>query len=284
MQGANLLLRALRPYLPDEVALDDSGMAALSRLRSSTRILRRGEHFVVQGRRHDGIFILTQGFALRYRGLADGRRQVLDIALPGDTLGCSSCFLGTALNTVTALTRAAVALVASADLNAAMAALPQLSLALVRSATSEAARLSEHLIDVGRRNARERVAHFLLEFSVRLAAAGIGTADAFSLPITQVQLADVVGLSIPHTNRVLRRLREEGLLALTGTRVEIKNRRALAALASFDDAYLLPVRRASRVICVPASACETGHPRLAASAISRNFSAVAPGTTASVSR
>ena len=216
--------------------------------------------------------------------MADGRLQVLDVALPGDTIGCPSCFLGTSLNTVTALTRAVVAFVTSADLTAAMAALPQLSLALVRSATSETARLSEHLIDVGRRSARERVAHFLLEFSARLAAAGIGTADAFSLPITQVELADVVGLSIPHTNRVLRRLREDGLLALAGNRVEIKNRRALATLASFDDAYLFPARRASRVICVPASACETGHPRLAASAISRNFSGVVPGTTASVSR
>jgi len=284
MQGANVLLRTLRAYLADEVALDDSDMAALSRLRSSMRILRRGEHLVMQGRRHDGIFILTQGFVLRYRGLADGRRQVLDVALPGDIIGCPSCFLGAALNTITALTRAVVAFVTSADLTAAMAALPQLSLALVRSATSETARLGEHLIDVGRRNARERVAHFLLEFSARLAAAGIGTADAFSLPITQVQLADVVGLSIPHTNRVLRRLREDGLLELAGSRVEIRNRGALAALACFDDAYLFPARCASSVICVPANACETGHPRLAASAISRNFSGVVPGTTASVSR
>ncbi|MGH8170798.1 MAG: hypothetical protein ACRETJ_09710, partial [Steroidobacteraceae bacterium] len=77
MQGLNVLLRTLRAYLPEEVELDSGEMAALSRLRSSTRILRRGEHLVVQGRRHDGIFILTQGFALRYRGLADGRRQVL---------------------------------------------------------------------------------------------------------------------------------------------------------------------------------------------------------------
>lgn len=212
----------------------------------------------MQGHRHDGLFILVQGFALRYRGLADGRRQVLDVALPGDALGSPGCFLGAALNTVTALTRAVVVLVAATDLKVALAALPQLSLALVRSATSEAARLSEHLIDVGRRSARERVAHFLLEFSARLAAAGMGTADVFSLPITQVQLTDVVGLSIPHTNRVLRRLREDGLLELAGSRVESKNRRALAALASFDDAYLFPARHASSVICVPASARETG--------------------------
>lgn len=268
MQGVNVLLLSLRA----------------SRLRSSTRVLERGEHLIVQGRRHDSIFILTQGFALRYRGLANGRRQVLDIALPGDALGCPSCFLGAALNTVTALTRTAVACIASADLSIALAGVPELSLALVRSATSEAARLSEHLIDVGRRTARERVAHFLLEFSARLAAAGIGTADAFSLPITQVQLADVVGLSIPHTNRVLRRLREEGLLQIIGSRVEIKNRGGLAALADFDDAYLFPAGHASSVICVPASAGETGQPRFAASAISRNFSGVASATTASVSR
>lgn len=232
------LLRLLGPYGATPPSMQDPDLAAMSRLSFGTRLFRRGEDIIAQGRLHDGVFILVEGFALRYRVLADGRRQALDIALPGDLIGSPSCFLGAALNTVTALTRGAVAFVASNALASVMTQFPKLSMALVRCATSEAARLSEHLVDVGRRSARERVAHFLLEFSTRLVAAGIGTADAFALPVTQVQLADILGLSVPHTNRVLKRLCQEGLLEMTGRRIEIRNRRALTALGGFDDGYL----------------------------------------------
>lgn len=284
IRESDWLLRLLAPYVPEHPSIEPRELAALRRLSSCMRLFRRGEDIVAQGCIHDGLFILIEGFALRYRVLADGRRQALDIALPGDIVGGPSCFLGAALNTVTALTRGAIAFVASKELAFVLADFPQLTLALVRSATGEAARLSEHLIDVGRRSACERVAHFLLEFSTRLVASGIGTANAFALPVSQVQLADIMGLSIPHTNRVLKRLCREELLEMTGRRIQIRNRRALTALAGFDDSYLLSVRRAVNVMSVPASACETGQPRLAASAISRNFSGVAPRTAASVSR
>lgn len=284
IRESDWLLRLLAPYVPEQPSIGVRGITALSRLSSGLRPFRRGEDIVAQGCIHDGLSILIEGFALRYRVLADGRRQGLDIALPGDIMGSPGCFLGATLNTVTTLTRGAVAFVASAELASLLTDLPQLSMALVRSATSEAARLSEHLVDVGRRSACERLAHFLLEFSTRLVASGIGTANAFALPVSQVQLADIVGLSIPHTNRVLKRLCREELLEMAGRRIQIKDRRALAALAGFDDRYLLSVRRALKVMSVPASARETGQLRLAASAISRNFSGVAPRTAASVSR
>lgn len=282
--SSDWLLRLLAPYVLERPPIGARALMALLRLSSGVRAFRRGEDIVAQGCLHDGVFILIEGFALRYRVLADGRRQALDIALPGDVVGTPGCFLGAALNTVTALTRGAVAFVASAELASLLTGIPQLSMALVRSATGEAARLSEHLVDVGRRSARERVAHFLLEFSTRLVASGIGTANAFALPVSQVQLADIVSLSIPHTNRVLKRLCREELLEMTGRRVVIRNRRALAAVAGFDDSYLLSVRRALNVMSVPASARETGQLRLAASAISPSFSGVVPRTAASVSR
>lgn len=284
IRESDWLLRLLAPYVPQHSSIGVRGLATLSRLSPGMRHFRRGEDIVAQGCMHDGLFILIEGFALRYRALADGRRQGLDIALPGDIVGSPGCFLGAALNTVTALTRGALAFVASAELTSLLTDFPQLSMALVRSATSEAARLGEHLVNVGRRSGHERVAHFLLEFSTRLVASGIGTASAFALPVSQVQLADIVGLSIPHTNRVLKRLCREELLQMSGRRIQIRNRRALAALAGFDDNYLLSVRRALNMMSVSASAWETGQPRLAASAISRNFSGAAPRTAASVSR
>lgn len=281
--SSDWLLRLLAPYVAEHPPIGARPLMAMSRLNSCMRAFRRGEDIVAQGCMHHDLFILIEGFALRHRVLADGRRQALDIALPGDIVGTPGCFLGTALNTVTALTRGAVAFVASSDLASLLTGIPQLSIALVHSATSEAARLGEHLVDVGRRSARERIAHFLLEFSTRLVATGIGTANAFALPVSQVQLADIVSLSIPHTNRVLKRLCREELLQMTGRRIEIRNRRALATLAGFDDSYLLSVRRALNVMSAPAGARETGRLR-PTSAISRNFSGNSPGTAASVSR
>ncbi|HEX8754925.1 MAG TPA: Crp/Fnr family transcriptional regulator [Steroidobacteraceae bacterium] len=252
IQESDWLLRLLVRHDPPPIGVQR--LASLSRLSSGTRLFRRGEDIIAQGCVHDGLFVLFEGFALRHRILSDGRRQALDIALPGDVVGSPGCFLGAALNTVTALTRGAVAFVPSSELTSLLADLPQLSIALIRCATGEAARLSEHLVDLGRRSACERVAHFLLEFSTRLVASGIGTANAFALPVSQVQLADIVGLSIPHTNRVLKRLCREELLEMAGRRIQIRDRRALAALAGFDDNYLLSVRRPLRVMSVPARA------------------------------
>lgn len=242
---------ALRAHLPGATGLTRAEMAVLRHLRNGARHLSRGDDLFAQGRRHDGIFLLMTGYALRYRILSDGRRQVLDVCIPGDTVGGSSCFLGTALNTVTALTRASVAFVSSTELVGAFERFPRLTLALFRSATAEAARIGEHLVDVGRRGVCERVAHFILELSTRLELIGLGTRDAFAMPITQVQLADILGLSIPHTNRILRRLREARLLEVTGSHFRIRDRQALADLADFSDSYLGLVPHAPTAIPPP---------------------------------
>lgn len=233
-----IVLSALRAHLPAAAAPTRPELAALQRLRGSARALRRGEDLFVQGRRHEGFFVLMEGYALRYRILPDGRRQVLDVCIPGDTIGGPSCFIGAALNTATALTPAAVAFVSPTAIVGVFERFPRLTLALFHSSTAEAARIGEHLIDVGRRGVSERVAHFILELSTRLEVVGLGAPDAFTMPITQVQLADILGLSVPHTNRVLRHLREERLLEVAGSHFHILDRQALADLADFSDSYL----------------------------------------------
>lgn len=125
------LLRLLAPYVPEHAPIGIQRLTSLSRLNSRVRPFRRGEDIVAQGCMHDGMFIFIEGFALRYRALADGRRQALDIALPGDIAGTPGCFLGAALNTVTALTRGAIAFVPSTELASLLTNVPQLSLALV---------------------------------------------------------------------------------------------------------------------------------------------------------
>ena len=97
---------------------------------------------------------------------------------------------------------------------------------------------AEHLVDLGRRSASERIAHFLLELLTRLQAIGLAEDQSYKLPLTQELIADVLGLSIPHVNRVLRRLREDNLVVLEDQRVTVRDLDALAELADFDPGYL----------------------------------------------
>ena len=125
-----------------------------------------------------------------------------------------------------------------ADLFGLFQAQPHLAAILVCSFSCEAAMYAEHLIDVGRRSALERVAHFLLELLTRLQAIGLADERSYRMPLTQELIGDALGLSVPHVNRTLRQLREDGLVSIDGQMVVIRDIEALAALADFEKAYL----------------------------------------------
>lgn len=240
-----ILLSKLRAHLPEWALLAGHENEVLKRLEATARPIRRGADIIVQGRKYDSLFVLADGFALRYRIMPDGRRHVLNISIPGDTIGYPACFFDTALYSVSALSKAVLYTISFEDIAAMFHDHPQLALSLFWSMAREHAVLGEHLADVGWRNAQERLAHFLLEMVTRLAAIGMSDGTTFDLPLTQVKLADVLSLSIPHVNRMLRRLREDGLIELAGPRIRIVDRAALAALADFNEAYLTrnPVER-----------------------------------------
>jgi CRP-like cAMP-binding protein len=245
-----VLLSKLRAHFPDEALGSEAETTAFKRLESAARTVQRGTDIIVQGRAYDSVFVLAEGFALRYRILVDGRRQALNVSIPGDTIGYPACFFETALYSVSALSKAVIYTVSFAEIAGIFRDHPRLALAMFWSMARETAMFGEHLADVGWRNAYERLAHFLLEMATRLAAIGLSDGNTFDLPLTQAKLADVLGLSIPHVNRMLRRLREDRLIEMTGPRIRIMDRPALAALADFNDTYLtrnLPKRAATHL-------------------------------------
>jgi CRP-like cAMP-binding protein len=111
---------------------------------------------------------------------------------------------------------------------------PRLGAAMFWLAGHEAALFAEHLIGIGRQSAYERVAHLLLELLFRLQSAGLADERSYALPLTQELMADALGLSVPHVNRTLRRLREDGLIAIEGTRLTCLDISALSRLSDFD--------------------------------------------------
>ena len=198
----------------------------------------RNREIISAGRKYDGVFVLLDGIAIRYRVLHDGRRQILNVVLPGDFIGFPACFFETALYTIAALSETVVSWVPFATLFGLFQRYPRLAATLFCTFSCETAMYAEHLIDVGRRTALERVAHFLLELLIRLQAIGLADERTFRMPLTQELVADALGLSMPHVNRTLRQLREDRLVSVDGPNVVIEDIEGLTALADFEQAYL----------------------------------------------
>jgi len=224
-------LAKLVPLSPDETAI-------LCELQSNPRTVQRHRDIITEGRNYGSLFIVMEGNAIRYRILHDGRRQIVNIVLPGEILGALGYFMESSLYSTKALTEVVVATIPFARLNVLNETNPRLVTKIFWWFSCESTIYAEHLVDLGRRSALERVAHFLLELLTRLQIVGLADNQSFKIPLTQELLADALGLSIPHVNRVLRRLREDNLVVIEDQRVTVKDIEALSELADFDPGYL----------------------------------------------
>jgi CRP-like cAMP-binding protein len=220
------------------VPLSTDEIAVLAELQAMTRTVQRNRDIIMEGRSYGSILIIIEGNAIRYRILHDGRRQIVNIALPGDIVGILGPFIESSLYSTKALTETVIAAVPFARVNALFESHPRLVTKIFLSFSSELTIYAEHLVDLGRRSASERIAHFLLELLTRLQAIGLAEDKSYKLPLTQELIADALGLSIPHVNRVLRRLREDNLVILEDQRVTIKDIDGLSELADFEPSYL----------------------------------------------
>jgi CRP-like cAMP-binding protein len=192
--------------------------------------------------RCDQSHLLLRGWACRYLTLADGRRQILSFHIAGDVLDLQCAFLDLDFD-VCALTRCQVAPVAKAKLRQLLDTNQRLSDAVWQSSLVEAATTREWLVGMGRKTARAQVAHLLCEIYVRQQAVGLTRGPKCVFPMTQNHLADALGLSAVHTNRVLQGLRASRLIALAGGELTVRDWAGLCATAEFDAAYLhLPQR------------------------------------------
>jgi CRP-like cAMP-binding protein len=175
--------------------------------------------------------VILSGWASEMRILADGRRQVFSFLLPGDAFLLEGrADLGG--RGVIALTRLEVMDAAHPALGEAETR-ESLSQAMREAAIQKEERLLDHMVRIGRLNARERVLHLLLELCERLEAVGLVKDDTFRIPLTQEIFADALGLSLVHINRTLQHLRREGHIVLKRGAVTLPNRQKLAALAFY---------------------------------------------------
>lgn len=220
------------------VALSEPEHAALERLHRRRRTFPAGRDLVSQGDTEQAAYILAAGWVCSYKLQPDGSRQIVDFQIPGDFLGLRSVLLRTSDHSFEPITDIEAAEVQKGDLLDSFEKTPRLATALFWAASRDEAMVVEHLVGVGRRDAEARMAHFLLELNARLALVGLADRTGYDCPLTQYHLADALGLSAVHVNRVLRTLREKGLVTFRDGRVTLHDFDRLIALADFDPAYL----------------------------------------------
>ena len=220
------------------VALTEPELAILEVFHQRRRSFESGMDLVRQGQLGHIAYILAVGWVCSYKLLPKGTRQIVDFQVPGDFLGLRSVLLRTSDHNAEAITQVEVSEVSANDLIDTFASTPRLGTAVLWAASRDEAMVVEHLIDVGRRKALERTAHFLLELGARLKLVGLGSKEGYACPLSQYLLADALGLSAIHINRILRQLREAGLLTFRSGQVIFDDFERTVKMAEFDTAYL----------------------------------------------
>jgi CRP-like cAMP-binding protein len=219
--------------------LSESGAAAIkAALRERILKTDAGMDLACEGDRAETVRLFLSGWACRYKSLEDGRRQIVNFVLPGDSCDAYMYLFSSMDHSIAALTpviyseieRTAFEKLISVDMTVAEA--------FYCETLAAASIQREWAISLGRRDALERVAHLICELFVRLEMVGLVDGNSFALPVTQMDLADAAGLSTVHLNRTLQELRASGLITLKERHLNIHDMQALGQLAMFNPNYL----------------------------------------------
>jgi CRP-like cAMP-binding protein len=203
----------------------------LVRLGRRKMIVREGE-VVTQ------CCLLLSGFASRYKVAGSGAMQMLSVHLRGDMLDLQNSVVEVADHSIETLTDADVAFLPRQALIDVAAEFPAVGRSFLKESVIDGSIVREWLLNVGQRNAKERISHLLCEVALRQVAAGTSEGPQFDWPITQEQLGHATGITSVHVNRTVQALRAEGLIEMTTRNVTILDWKGLQAAGDFSRAYL----------------------------------------------
>ncbi|MDB5710796.1 MAG: Crp/Fnr family transcriptional regulator [Sphingomonas bacterium] len=196
------------------------------------------EDIIADGAHSGHCHVVLSGLACRYKLLPDGRRQIMAFLIPGDLCDAEIFILKVMDHGVAAVTPTTTALIPAEAMKALLRETSSLGEALWWGTMTDLGVLRERIIDEGRRSAYRRIAHLLYEMLVRYRMVGMTVGNGFVFPITQNDLADATGLTPVHANRMLQKLRADGLIRLGGGVLTVLDPDRLKDAAQFNGAYL----------------------------------------------
>ncbi|MGE3303811.1 MAG: Crp/Fnr family transcriptional regulator [Hyphomonadaceae bacterium] len=218
--------------------MSEPDISALLKLAHRIVVKQPGQIIVPAGERLREVFVVEKGWAIRYRILDDGGRQIVNFMLPGDCFDLQAIVGAQADHHVSALTQVTLRTVAAPHFLAAMQTNAQLATAFWWSAVQEESTLREHIVRIGRRTSRQRCAHLLMELHRRLTMAGVPVEEREVLPLTRDVMADTLGLSAVHVSRSIAYLRGRKLIDTTRGAIRIRDAAGLAEVGEFNARYL----------------------------------------------
>jgi CRP-like cAMP-binding protein len=218
--------------------ISDEEEQVLRRSVSEIKEFPRGKVIVRAGVEVNQCTLLFEGLVCRYKDLSDGQRQVMELHLAGDFLDLHSFLLKQLEHHVGSMTPVRLALVPHEEIRKITENYPHLARMLWFSTLLDAAIHRERILSVGRRSAVSRIAHLFCELYLRLKIVGMVDGYSYRLPITQADIADASGLTSVHVNRMLKQLRDQGLMVFRNNEVVIQDWERLQQVAEFSDRYL----------------------------------------------
>lgn len=239
--------RPLIARLETVADLRDEDRASLAALCRDVRLVPAKRNLISEGERPEHIHLIVDGWAARYKLLDNGARQIVALLIPGDFCDLHATVLGHMDHGIVAITPCQVAFIPPAEINELTSHHNGLTRALWWSTLVDEAVLRSWVVNAGRRDAYQRIAHLMCEMHARMKMIGLVTEDQLELPLTQDELADATALTPVHVNRTLQRLRNEGLITFRSGQLTVLDVPKLQAAAGFDPNYLHIRRRVAVV-------------------------------------
>ena len=230
----NPMIRKIDSVFP----LTDDERQALQQLPMQVVSIKADQDIVREGDRPSRSCLILSGFACTYKVTGDGKRQIVSFDLPGDIPDLQSLHLKVLDNSVSTITSCSVGFIHHEALREICDRHPRIAAAFWRETLIDAAIFREWVLNVGRRETYTRMAHVFCELLVRLKAVGLTKDYSCDLPITQSEFADALGVTNVHVNRVVQQLRADGLIELSGDRLNILDWNRLKQVGEFDPTYL----------------------------------------------
>ena len=231
---ANAFVEKLRGYAP----LEEVDETLLGAACQNTRKLAPGVDLICEGDEPSNVFVVLEGWACRYKILPGGGRQIIAFLMPGDFCDMHVAVLAQMDHSIGTLTPAVVASIPRAQMEELVDTRPSLNKAFWWTQLVDEGVLRATIVSMGRRTTSERVAHLLCELCFRMRNIGLVAEGPYEMPFTQIVLADAVGLTPVHTNRIIKKLRAAGAMDVKPGSLIISDLSRLAQIAGFDDNYL----------------------------------------------
>lgn len=230
----NRFIQKLRGFGP----LTPGGAAALEAVTSRAQEFSARRDLIREGDQPGPVFVMLEGWACRYKILPSGTRQILAFMMPGDSCDLHAGLLAEMDHSIQTIVPSLVAMISRAEMDKIMDGHPSVARAMYLAQLIDEGTMRAWITSMGRRNSVERVAHLMCELYLRARNIGLTSEPRFTLPLSQLLLADSLGMTAVHLNRVLRALRASGAMTLQRGSLSITDATKLIQIAGFDENYL----------------------------------------------